>query len=486
MDSNPSTYTLPANAFGSLSDRLSTAIWVFDFDLVRVVWANAAALKVWNADSMESLAARDLAADMSPSVAVRLRQYQTDLVNPETRFNELWTLYPDGEPQTLNVCFSGVILDDGRLGMLCEGTVNQAQEPESLRSAQALLHTPVKISMFNATGGVLYLNPAARSTCLNLDLGLIDRFSEPRQGAHFFETLKTEKATKTVARIATTKGDRWHEISGVCCRDSVTGSEAFLISELDVTELKEAEERAERADRAKSEFLANMSHELRTPLNAIIGFSDFIISGNMAGTVPPKYTEYVTDIHDSGQHLLQLINDILDLAKIETGEMPLYLENVSLDEMFNTIERTMMPHARKKRVELNIPKMGDDLTVIADTRRFKQIFMNLLSNAIKFTDSGGSVSLSAELCGENVAVSVKDTGIGMDAAGIEESLKPFRQVDNAISRRFEGTGLGLPLSKSLTESQGGQLEIASEPGVGTTVTVMIPTEMILEAERACA
>ncbi len=477
---------LPAGTFGRLSDRLTTAVWIFDFDLFRVIWANAAALKVWNAETREELAARDLSEDMSDSVETRLRQYQADFAEPNASFNEIWTLYPNGQPQTLNVNFAGITLEDGRLAMLCEGTVEQAREPEAIRSAQALLHTPVKISLFGINGEALYHNPAARSSRIDGRGGLTDHFSNPRHGREFFEALKVSKSDKTVARVKTTDGTRWHEISGICCRDSVTGAEAYLISELDVTDLKEAEERAERADRAKSEFLANMSHELRTPLNAIIGFSDFIISGSMAGSVPPKYTEYVGDIHDSGQHLLQLINDILDIAKIETGEMPLHLEEVPIDEAFNAMERTIGPQARKKRVVLDIASTHGSLTIKADVRRFKQILLNLLSNAIKFTDDGGTVTLRAELRDKFVAVIVEDTGIGMNPDEVLESLKPFRQVDNSITRRYEGTGLGLPLSKNLAESQGGTLEISSQPGRGTAVTVTIPTNIVAEAQRVCA
>jgi len=451
---------------------MRSARWLIGFR--QLCGSMISALKVWNAKSREELLKRDLSEDMSPSVKVRLHQYQTDLVDPNRSFQEIWTLYPPGKPMTLDVVFRGHTLDDGRLAMLCEGTIDKSREPETLRSAQALIHTPVKISLFSATGEPLYHNPAARGARANLDLGLVERFDNLKDGEDFFAALKETRSHKVAARMATTAGPRWHEINGSRCLDSVTGSEAYLVSEVDVTELKEAERRAETADRAKSEFLANMSHELRTPLNAIIGFSDFMMTGKIAGTVPPKYTEYVNDIHDSGQHLLRLINDVLDLAKVETGEMPLYLEKVEMREIFVALERSMTPHARKKDVRLTIAPLDAELAVKADMLRFKQILMNLMSNAIKFTDSGGTITMDARADGNRVAVSVRDTGIGMTAEGIEESLKPFRQVDNSISRSYEGTGLGLPLSKKLADSQDGTLEIDSEPGVGTVVTVCLP------------
>ena len=471
---NVGSQTWSDKGLGPLADRLSTALWVYDFDNARIVWANASALKVWNAETREDLAQRDLSEDMSPSVEMRLRQYQTDLVDPERSFQEIWTLYPLGKPMTLDVTYRGYTLDDGRLAMLCEGTVDQSREPETLRSAQALIHTTVKISLFSTTGEALYQNPAARGARWDLDLGFAERFENPKDGEAFLTALKANRSHKMTARIKTSIGPRWHEINGSRCLDSVTGEEAYLVSELDVTDVKEAERRAETADRAKSEFLANMSHELRTPLNAIIGFSDFMMTGSIAGTVPAKYTEYVGDIHESGQHLLQLINDVLDLAKVETGEMPLHLESVSMDDMMKALERIMMPHARKKDVRLSIAPLDAGLAVKADTLRLKQILMNLMSNAIKFTDSGGTITMDARADGGRVAVSVRDTGIGMTPDDIEESLKPFRQVDNSITRSFEGTGLGLPLSKKLADSLGGDLEIESEPGVGTVVTVYLP------------
>jgi len=486
LESNPSVQAIPTSALGPLADRLTTAVWIFDFDLLRVTWANKSALKVWDAETCEELAARDLSKDMSSGIKFRLRQYQTDLIDPDRTFSELWTLYPKGQSTTLNVNFSGITLPDGRLAMVCEGIVDQTSGHETLRSAQALMHTPVKIWLFSHLGEVLYFNPAARSTRTELDTGLADHFSNPAEGAEFFEKLRTQKTNKTVARVLTSKGERWHEISASRCLDSVTATEAYLVSEIDVTELKEAEERAETADRAKSEFLANMSHELRTPLNAIIGFSDFMISGSMAGSVPPKYTEYVSDIHESGQHLLNLINDILDLAKVETGEMPIHLEKVCLTETVRTLERIMAPQAKEKGVNLTIPRCGRGLSVTADVRRLKQILLNLLSNAIKFTDEGGSVALEANLQGPHIALTVRDSGIGMSKQEIEESLKPFRQADNSITRRFEGTGLGLPLSKSLVESQGGTLSITSAPDQGTSVTVLIPNRTIAAKSIAYA
>lgn len=466
--------SLAPDGFRQISAKLRTAIWIFDFDHYRVAWANEAALQVWDAASADELYTRDLLADMTPSVRKRLDQYRTDFADSERQFSEIWTLYPKGRPCTLNVNFRGFTLTDGRLAMLCEGTAEQTREPETLRSAQALLHTPVRISLFSEQGEPLYLNPAARGARTDQDTGFTERFCLRHQAEAFLETLQQQQTNKTVARVKTTDGMRWHEISACRCRDSVTGEEAFLVSELDVTELKEAEERAEAADVAKSEFLANMSHELRTPLNAIIGFSDFIMSGPHAAAVPEKVLEYIGDIHDSGDHLLKIVNDLLDLARVETGEMPFYPDRVEVSDTLDMLERLLGMQAVKKNVQLVVAAPEDGLAITADMVRLKQIMVNLLSNAIKFTEPGGSVFLDATRNDDTVAISVRDTGIGMSPEGIEEALKPFRQVDNSTARRFEGTGLGLPLSKSLTEHQGGSLQIRSRLEEGTEVTVFLP------------
>ena len=473
VEDPPSPEILPDDAFCRIADRLKTAIWVFDFDHCRVLWANTAALAIWNAETIEMLSSRDLSIDMSPAVRTRVRQYQTDLIDPERSFNEVWTLYPGGQARTLNICFRGYTLGDGRLAMICEGTVARAREPDAIISAQALLHTPVKISLFTELGDPLYLNPAARSTQADLEMSLVERFCCRRTGEHFLSSLVRDQQCKVVTRVRTIDGDRWHEINASRCRDAATGDLAFLVSEIDVTDLKETEQRAEAADVAKSEFLTNMSHELRTPLNAIIGFSDFIQSAAFGDPVPPRIREYVGSIHQSGEHLLGIINDILDLARIETGEMTFSLEQVQIAEVFRSLKRLMSMQAVERGVRLVVSPVDDDLSIWADGMKVKQIIVNLLSNAIKFTETGGTVFLSASVEGDKVGIMIGDTGIGMSESDILESFKPFRQVENSISRRFEGTGLGLPLSKNLVEEQGGTLSIRSKPGCGTEVTVRL-------------
>ena len=245
------------------------------------------------------------------------------------------------------------------------------------------------------------------------------------------------------------------------------------------SDLVRAHADAEAASRAKSEFLANMSHELRTPLNAIIGFAE-VIERETFGPTAQRYREYAGDIHGSGQHLLQVINDILDLAKVEAGQMLLHEARLDPALVMQGCVRLIKPRAAKSNVRIYTAFDPNLPVLLADEARLRQIALNLLSNAVKFTKAGGRVTVSTGLDRSGgIAIAVTDTGIGMTEDEIRIALEPFRQVTSSLSRSNEGTGLGLPLTKTLVELHGGRLDISSVPGRGTTVTVIFPSSRSL-------
>jgi signal transduction histidine kinase len=252
----------------------------------------------------------------------------------------------------------------------------------------------------------------------------------------------------------------------------------------DVTDIKaserkliEARSQAELANHAKGEFLANMSHELRTPLNAIIGFSEVISNELFGPIVNEKYLEYITDIHASSLHLLSIINDVLDMSKIEAGKVELAKEVVPMQSLIAEVMRMVHERARCRDIELTAQMLEEEVDIWADERSMKQIFLNLLSNAIKFSKEGGTVYVRVIADGPDVAVfEIEDHGIGMNKEEQERALQPFGQAQPATTRTYGGTGLGLPITKGLVEAHGGTLTISSRAGVGTTVRVALPKE----------
>ena len=251
------------------------------------------------------------------------------------------------------------------------------------------------------------------------------------------------------------------------------------------TALRRARDESELANRSKTEFLANMSHELRTPLNAIIGFSEIMRDELLGPLGDRRYGQYARDIHGSGSHLLEIINDILDLSKIEAGKHELTEDTVELSTVVRGCLTLLGERAQSAGVVLH-QRLPDDLPAVrADPRKVKQVMLNLLTNAVKFTRSGGSVTVVAERRPSgDIAVLVTDTGIGIDPTDFERVMAPFGQVDSGLGRKYEGTGLGLPLARAFTELHGGTLELDSVPDEGTTVTVVLPKERVIERDLA--
>ena len=274
---------------------------------------------------------------------------------------------------------------------------------------------------------------------------------------------------------------RYVRCEGRCELDSDGDAIALYGVMQDVTEqtthemaLREAKESAEQAYAAKSRFLANMSHELRTPLNAIIGFSDMIERQMLGPLGSEKYVDYAGSIKDSGEHLLDLITDILDMSKIEAGKYDLDLEKIQLGNVVNTAVRMIESRAVDGVLNLENNITSDDPVIIADRRAVMQILLNILSNAVKFTEPGGTISVSCEEFENHVTVKITDTGIGIPANKLNAVMRPFEQVSTAFTRNHEGSGLGLAITKELAELHGGMLNLESTVGQGTTASLRLP------------
>lgn len=238
------------------------------------------------------------------------------------------------------------------------------------------------------------------------------------------------------------------------------------------------------ANRSMGEFMANMSHELRTPLNAIMGFSELLGSLSF-GDLTEKQREYVGDISSAANHLLKIINDILDISKVESGKAKLQEEEVDVAELIRSCIKLIENKAEQSDVDVRVMPLSEPYRLYVDERKLKQVLINLLSNAVKFTPSGGGLEVEAAPNADGgFTLSVSDNGIGMRSQDIAIALAPFGQVASGLNRKYEGTGLGLPLARSLVEAHGGHLTIKSHLHIGTTVTVSLPPSRVLKPRPA--
>jgi signal transduction histidine kinase len=314
---------------------------------------------------------------------------------------------------------------------------------------------------------------------------VLEANATPLRGGGFVVTYsdvtERKRSEDALKRNRRELNSRVKELEHMQARLEAQGEELRQLAE----HLAQARDVANAANKAKSDFLANMSHELRTPLNAIIGFSEIMNAELLGPLGTHEYKQYAGDIHESGAHLLSLINDILDLSKIEAGRMELVEERIVVGEVIEASVRIIRERAQAAELEL-ICDIPDTLpNLFADERAIKQILLNLLSNAVKFTEPGGTVTIAAHMspAGE-IAFTVADTGVGMTPVEIKKALSPFGQVDSSLARKHEGTGLGLPLARSMTEVHGGTFAIESEEGKGTTATVTMPAERVLAAAQS--
>jgi signal transduction histidine kinase len=304
--------------------------------------------------------------------------------------------------------------------------------------------------------------------------------------AYVEERIRRHRAPPNLDEVRTADG-RILRLSETRTADGGTAVVYTDITDLKRIEamLRKAAEEAEAASRAKTEFLANMSHELRTPLNAIIGFAEIIAGDVLGANAAQRYRIYARDICASGMHLLDVINQVLDMSKIEAGRFDLREEPIDLGELAASTLRLVEPMAREAGVETALRIVPGLPRLSADRRAIRQILLNLLSNAIKFTPAGGRVEVAASIAdGGDMLIAVSDSGIGMAAEDIPTALTPFGQIGSPMTRERPGTGLGLPIVKATTELHGGTIAIDSKPGTGTTVRVRLPAARVCRPQAA--
>jgi PAS domain S-box-containing protein len=298
-----------------------------------------------------------------------------------------------------------------------------------------------------------------------------------------------ESGSEEFGEIVTQDGKVW-TVSAVPIKNEKGRITGILKTGLDITTHRHSEEKliqakleAEEANNSKSEFLANMSHELRTPLNSIIGFSDILLE-KVFGELNEKQFRYISNISTSGKHLLTLINDILDLSKVEAGKMELHYSEFSIDSVFEEVKSVFSPLVQVKSLELTINIESGFTTLEADRGRLIQILYNLISNAIKFTPNGGKVSIYCKKSGNRALVSIIDTGIGISAEDKEKLFQPFTQLDASATKQYSGTGLGLALVKKIVNLHQGDIWVESDPGKGSNFTFAVPLRKPLELRKA--
>ncbi len=353
--------------------------------------------------------------------------------------------------------------------------------------------TPLARSLLfeNLSESVIVFDTAQRIVDYN-DSAINDRYIKPKDvGMHVSELpepwcdllkRKTDATEKKNIEI----GEEiegfpfWFNVTFLPLHDKRGNIMGQMVIIRDITSIKNLEESllqakvvAETASRTKSEFLANMSHELRTPLNSIIGFSDAMLEG-YSGELSPKQDHYLQHISNSGKQLLNLINGILDIAKIEAGKMELSLETIYIEPLLTEILSTLKPLSIKKQIKISIQREKDTNAVVADEAKLKQIIYNLLGNAIKFTPEGEAISICIGMVEKMVRISVIDSGIGISPEDQKKLFRPFTQLDSTYSRRYQGTGLGLALTKELVELHGGRIWVESEVGKGSKFSFEIP------------
>ena len=339
--------------------------------------------------------------------------------------------------------------------------------------ANVLDHLPEPLAYFNADQELTACNQRFRDA---FPVVIEQEFLRRHGGASNLGTPSVDMVPRTRPTDDGGTLITYHNIAPFKMREAVLRRRIERLT-AQLAETQSERDQAQEAARARKDVLVTTSHELRTPLNAILGFAEMMQQEVFGSLGHERYREYAGIIHKSGSHLLGMINDLLDLSKLDAGKLELHPERVEILKVILECVRAIEPQAAKAQIGVSVHVYDGINEVMVDDKRLHQMLLNLLSNALKFTPERGEISVEVFRRGDNIAISVSDTGIGIAPEDIPAVLEPFGQVDSEMARKHMGTGLGLPLTKELAELHGGSLTMESAAQVGTTVTILLPTEM---------
>ena len=466
---------------------LDVPAWVFDASRMCVPWANPAGCAYWLASNPQELLARDM-CDASESARARLALTMQAHARGEV-LRESWTLYPKGHPITSILVSRGIVLADGTQALLFVSERLPANvDPDTLRGVDAVQHTTVRIALHSLPGGaVLMRNPAAAQAfgAVPLAIGKSQSdfeamFSDPAIAARIRAQARSGQTFSAELELQTLQGRRWHAVDVRPVLDPVSGQKAMQFNARDIGDLKAVQKAlevarvvADNANMAKSAFLANMSHEIRTPMNGVLGLTELVLQTDLND----KQRQFITLAHQSAQGLMVIINDLLDVAKIEAGQMLLEQQPFSLKQCIAEALSPLALTASDKSLRLDWRVAGSvPDALIGDAARLRQVLINLVGNALKFTEAGevrvevseaANTDASADTSKLDLNFAVHDTGIGMTPDQLARVFEPFTQADSSITRRYGGTGLGLTIVARLVKLMGGEVQVTSTPGEGS-------------------